>query len=201
MTGDAPADGDLPARVVAALDRLARGQRSHRQALASGHGLTPLQLELLATLAGGPPPEPLVGLLARELGVSQPTVTDSLLALERKGLLTRHRETADRRRTGVALTGAGARLVADVSSADRDLVDAVAALPRGDQETALEVVLTLIGRLVDTGVVQVARTCLTCRFHERGAGGDHRCALLDVDLPRAELRVNCPEHQPAPAPA
>ena len=192
--GDRPAD--LPGKIVSALDRLARGQRRHRQAVASEHGLTPLQLELVMTLAAGPPPDPRVGLLARELNVTQPTVTDALLALERKRLLTRHSEASDRRLTTVALTAAGVRLVDALSGADQRLHDELAALDRSAQETTLEVLLTLIGHLVDTGIVDVARTCFTCRYHEQVEGRGHHCTLLDVDLPPAELRVNCPDHAP-----
>ena len=70
---DRPTGPALPAKVVDALARLARGQRAHRQAVATQHNLTPLQLELLVTLGQAPPPEPLVGALARELAVTQPT--------------------------------------------------------------------------------------------------------------------------------
>jgi DNA-binding MarR family transcriptional regulator len=187
-------------KIVAALDRLARGLRAHRQAVAGPRGLTPLQIDLLATIGQGPPPEPLVGLLARELGVSQPTITDAVRALHAKGLVTRLPVIADRRRTSVVLTTDGARMVDELARCDAALVDAVAALPRPDQETALDVLLGLIGRLVDVGIIDIARTCMTCRFHEVHAG-KHRCALLDLDLPPAERRVNCPEHQPAIAAA
>lgn len=189
-------DQPLAARVVAAMDRLARGQRSHRQAIASRHGLTPLQLDVLFTLATAPPPEPLVGLLAIELGVTQPTVTDSLHALDRKGLVTRGRDPDDGRRTRIDLTADGRALVTLATSADRDLVQEVAALPRGDQESALELLLTLITRQLDAGVIDVARTCLTCRFHQAVPGGNHHCTLLDMPLPRADLRLNCAEHEP-----
>jgi DNA-binding MarR family transcriptional regulator len=192
--GDRPTD--LPGKIVAALDRLARGHRRHQQAVASQHGLTPLQLELLTTLAAGPPPEPLVGLLARELSVTQPTVTDALLALERKGLLTRRGDAADRRRTTVALTAAGRRIVEAVSGADQRLRDGAAALDRSIQETTLGALLHLIGHLVDVGIIDVARTCLTCRYHEEIAAQGHFCTLLEVDLPPAELRVNCADHAP-----
>jgi DNA-binding MarR family transcriptional regulator len=195
VAGAADQDQPLATRVVAAMDRLARGQRSHRQAIASRHGLTPLQLDVLSTLATSPPPEPLVGLLAVELGVAQPTVTDSLQALERKGLVTRGRDPIDGRRTRIDLTDAGRALVELVASGDRHLVQEVATLPRNDQETALELLLTLIGRQLDAGVIDVARTCLTCRFHQPVPEGNHHCTLLDMPLPRADLRLNCAEHE------
>lgn len=61
---------------------------------------------------------------------------------------------------------------------------------------ALEAALTMIAALVDDGTITVARTCFTCRFHRRDAGGS-RCELPGMPLPASELRVNCPEHQPA----
>lgn len=184
----------LPTRVAAALDRIARARRVRRQAVATRHGLTPLQVELLTTLAGGPPPPPQVGLLAAEVGVAQPTATDSVRALERKGLVGR----GGGRRPALALTAAGRLLAEDLALADQDLVRAVEALPAAAQAATLEALLTLISRLVETGAVTVARTCLTCRFHEHD-GAVHRCTLLGADLPPADLRVNCPEHELAPA--
>lgn len=186
----------VPAKIVDALDRLARGHRKFRQSIASRHGLTPLQLDLLLTLAAGPPPDPVVGLLAAELGVTQPTVTDSLRTLESKGLVSRDRRIGDRRQTGVTLTGSGAALVEGSKRADRELLNAITGMPLSAQEEALEVLLGLIGHMVSSGVIEVARTCVTCRFHRRANGG-HRCTLLAVDLPVSELRVNCPEHEPA----
>lgn len=180
--------------MVAALDRLARGQRSRRQSVAAKHGMTPLQADLLLTLSAGEPPTPVVGLLARELGVSQPTVTDSLRALERKRLIARHRHTTDARRVSAVLTPAGRRLVAKLAAGDRELIDAVASLDRSSQEALLGNTLALIAGLVDSGFISVARTCLTCHFHERDGAG-HRCALLDMALGPADLRVNCPEHR------
>jgi hypothetical protein len=47
--------------------------------------------------------------------------------------------------------------------------------------------------------VSVARLCLTCRFFgpdaHPGAARRHHCALLDLPLGDAALRVDCPDHQ------
>ncbi|MGE3618832.1 MAG: MarR family winged helix-turn-helix transcriptional regulator [Acidimicrobiia bacterium] len=194
MSADRPAD--LAGKVAAALDRLAHARRAERQAVATRHGLTPLQADLLAVLRGGPPPEPLVGALAAEVGVTQPTVTDSLRALEGKGLVRRRPDPRDGRRATVELTVAGTHLAAELADTPDAVVEAVRGLDRAQQEAALEALLALIARLVDVGAITVARTCATCRFH-RFERGVHRCTLLDVELPPAELRVDCPEHQPA----
>lgn len=183
------------AKIVAALDRLSRAQRSHRQATASRLGLTPLQADLLTILADGAPPEPEVGRLAAELGVAQPTVTDALVALERKGLIRREAHHGDRRRSVTRLTSKGENMATQVAAGDGALVAAVAGLDLEDQAAAVRTLVGLISRYLESGVITVARTCLTCRHHSRANDGSHYCALLDTALAQPELRVNCPEHE------
>lgn len=195
MNRPAGQSGHVPDKVVAALDRIARGVRAHRQAIATAAGLSPLQADLVHTLAAGTPPPALAGPLAGELGVSQPTVSDSLIALERKGYVSRSETPGDRRRSTFALTGSGSRLAADLDQADDVLRAGIAGLAEEDQTAALRVLLDLITGLLDSGVLAVARTCPTCRFFDDTRGP--RCALLDVELPPQDLRVDCPEHQPA----
>lgn len=193
MTIRADRPADPAAKLVAALGQLARARRIHFQDVATRHGLSPLQLELLATIAAGEPPEPSVGLLARELGIAQPTATDAIIALERKRLVRRDRRTDGRRRTLVHLTPAGREL----TSLDDPFLAAARTLEPELRDTSLEGALTMIARLVDDGTITVARTCLTCRFHRREVDGGSRCDLLGMPLERSDLRVNCPEHQPA----
>lgn len=189
--------GGLPATVLDALDRLTRAQRAHRRATAERLDLTPLQVELLRAVAAGGPPEPTVGRLAAELVVSQPTVTESIRALARKGLVLRHRDPLDRRRMLLIATPAGLDVLASVTDNDAELVAAIAALTPDRQEILLESLLAVIAGMVGSGTIAVTRTCLTCRFHEPTGSTGHHCALLGTDLPPAELRVDCPEHRAA----
>lgn len=191
------AEPAVAGKVVAAVDRIARGVRAHRQAIASRAGITVLQGELLRLLADGPPPPAFAGPLAAELGVSQPTVSDGLSALERKGHIARTENPSDRRRTTFVLTDAGALLAAELAGSDHALRAAVSRMPDRDQEQALRVLLDLMGGLLDSGVLTVARTCPTCRFLAESPAGP-LCTLLEVVLAPGDLRVNCPEHQPVP---
>lgn len=180
--------GEIASKIDAALTQLARARQIQRQCLATRHGLSPLQLDILMTVAAGEPPEPSISLLARELGVSQPTVTAAVITLERKGLV--RREPLPPRRTLVRLKPSG-----QPALADRPFVDAASRLDPALQEAMLEGALVMIAHLVDNGTLSVARTCLTCRFHR--SDGGHYCVLLDLPLARSDLRVDCPEHQPA----
>lgn len=186
--------GDITEKVVAALDRLTRTARAHRQAMATQAGLTQLQAELVRVLADGVPPEPLTGLVAAEVGVSQPTVSDSLQALERKGLVERIEAFNNRHSKMATLTAAGAELASQLRLSDDVLRASVGRLPDGDQNEALRRHVELIAALFDTGVIQVARVCLTCRFYDSHHQAPY-CTLLQTTLDPPDLQVNCPEHQ------
>lgn len=187
-------------KLVSALDRLARGIRAHRQAVATAAGLTPLQAELLRTLDDAPPPRPAATALATELAVRQPTISDSLSALEKKGMIARTRSPADKRSSAVTLTDAGRRVAADLHSADDVLRRALGELPPADQGVAIRVLLDLITAMLHNGLIDVARTCTTCRFYTPTDAGV-MCGLLHVELAPQDLRVDCPEHQPTVAAA
>lgn len=189
------AEDSVPGKVIAAVDRIARGVRAHRQAVAGGAGITVLQAELLRTLNHGQPPPAFAGPLATELGVSQPTVSDSLAALERKGYIARTETPTDRRRSTFVLTEAGMELASELARSDDALLAAVTRMPESAQEQALGALLEVISGLLGSGVLAVARTCPTCRFFEEQSTGP-QCTLLQVALAPGDLRVNCPEHQP-----
>lgn len=180
-------------RCVAALDRIGRAIRTHRQNVATEAGLSPLQAELLRTLDEGPPPRPLTSHLARELGVRQPTVSDSLEALERKGLLVREPDSRDGRRSRVVLTATGGDLAGRLGGADEAIRAAVARLSEQAQADTLARLLGIIEALVAEGVVQVSRTCFTCVFFDT-SGEVPACRLIGAELRPGDLRVNCPEH-------
>lgn len=191
MTVSADRPPEPAAKLAAAITQLARARRLARQQVATENAVSLLQLDLLETLAAGAPPEPTVGLLARELGVAQPTVTDAVAALERKGLVVRTAEPGSRR-VRIELTAAGRAL----GETDDPLTRAAAGVDAHDRDAALGAALTMIASLVADGTITVARTCVTCRFHRRDDDGS-RCDLLGMPLAAADLRVNCPEHEPA----
>lgn len=72
-------------------------------------GITPAQRFVLEQLVDGPVPT--VNALAERTHTHQATVSVVLTRLEARGLIARERDPRDRRRTSVALTAAGRRLL------------------------------------------------------------------------------------------
>ena len=200
MTSRVPAANDPATKLAAALDQLARARRLHRQGIATARGLSPLQLDIMQALVAGGPSAGAVGSLARELGVSQPTMSDAVKALERKSLVARSTQAGGRPRGLLTVTDAGVTAAAfedPVVAIARDLPAAGSFYNYFDsREDLLAATLAIIAGLLELGVITVARNCLTCSFHRHDAGG-HHCQLLEIDLAPADLRVTCPDHEPA----
>jgi DNA-binding MarR family transcriptional regulator len=133
-------------RLSAAFDRFLAALRRARGRVPSGSEghLTLAQIHLAGALADHP------GITVRELaanvGVTQPTVTRALDALQRQGLVSRHVSSKDRRCVLVALTDQGDRILraerARIEARRRELLSELSPQERGQAER-------LLGRLAD----------------------------------------------------
>ncbi|MFV0316003.1 MAG: MarR family winged helix-turn-helix transcriptional regulator [Microthrixaceae bacterium] len=190
---------DVDRRLLAAVERLGRAIRAARQDVATTHGLSLLGLQIIDVVDRGGVQT--VGAIASELDVRQPTISDAVATLEKRGLVTRRSGRSDRRVTEVLLTPRGSSLQAQINT---DLAPVLAS-PELDGDTdptyeahrgrALEAVLEEIRRLQRAGVITVNRSCLSCAHYHAGEGDEPaRCMLLDEEMPPAALRVDCPDH-------
>ena len=196
----AGAVADIDAKLVAALERVGQALRVQMWDTAKQHGLSPTQLHVLLRLATDPPPRRRIGVLARELDVTHPTISDAVAVLRRKGLVDR--DPAGRK-AGLSLSARG-RAVADaLADWDQRTRAQLAELPSADKLGALRLLQDLIAGLQRSGVITVARMCVTCHHFRRDAHPDssrpHHCALVDVPMASGNLRVDCAEHEPRAA--
>ncbi|USX53132.1 MarR family winged helix-turn-helix transcriptional regulator [Lentzea sp. HUAS12] len=201
---DTDGTAGLDRRLADALERLGHGMRSLAQRTAREHGLSPLQQQVVLALSRRSQARGEVAALAAEFDVTTPTMSDAVTALERKELVTRSPGTDGRRRT-LALTGTGEDVARGLSSWDDPLTAALAGISEQDKAVTLHTVLRAIADLHRAGVVSVTRMCTTCRFFGRDEYPEpeapHHCHLLRMPLPLNGLRTDCPEHEPADAPA
>lgn len=134
--------------------------------------------------------------LADYLCSTRGTVSQTLIALERKGYVARRPSTRDRRSVTLELTEAGhARLAQDPLYTFATHIEAVGA--EDELERALSAVL---GEAIVKNGSKSFGACATCRFFRRNANaGDrqapHRCGLLDVALSGEDARRICVEHE------
>ena len=188
---------DVDSKLVAALERVGQALRVQTWDKAKQHGLTPTQLQLMLRLATDPPGRRRIGVLAAQLDVTHPTVSDAVAVLRRKGLVDRD---AASRRAALSLSARGRALADDLADWDQRTREQFADVPAADKQATLRLLLDLIAGLQRSGAITVARMCVTCRFFRRDAHPEaaqpHHCALVDVPLGAGDLRVDCAEHEP-----
>ena len=175
--------------VIARLDEWNRAKVS---------GVNPTQLAILTLLEGR---RSGMGVkdVAAHLGVSQPTATDSILSLEKKGLVAKRADPADKRAVSVALTEDGFAALAHEGGALSE--QAVGSLGDREQEELLLALVKMIRHLQEQNAIPVQRMCVTCRFFGPFAHPDedrpHHCHLVDAAFGQRDLRVDCREHEQA----
>ena len=191
----------LDAKLVGALDRAGHALDAELRRGARARGLTATQGRVLLRLSAEPVERRRVGALAAEFDLRQPTVSDAVSALERKGLVRRRAARDDARAVDLELTERGRRVAAALSDWDERVHVSLGELAGERKEAALSLLLDLLADLNRQGVIAEARMCTTCRFLRRHANSPGYCTLLEVELEPADLRVDCPEHQPRRAAA
>ena len=177
-----------PNQIRALIERLARLSEAEDWA----GELNPAQMAALSYLANANRFSRAPSHVASFSGSTRGTVSQTLRALERKGLVTETRSQNDRRSISYSITAEGR----DLALSGKALDKAIASLPP-DRAQALEQGLGDVLRtlLAEQGGRSFG-LCRRCRHHEpRGTAGF--CHLLKVDLEPAETEQICHEHEPA----
>jgi DNA-binding MarR family transcriptional regulator len=190
---DDEADGRM---IVWPLERLARLMRAREH----DDGLNPAQWEALRFLKRANRFSNSPGALTRYLGATKGTVSQTLIALERKGYITRALREGGRKSISLSLTAKGIEALARDPWADlaRAAEDLGGKTKRRLQRGLAELLEQERGR---SGIASFG-VCSTCRFfRERGrsddAKGPHLCMAFEEALTEADASRICHEHAPS----
>jgi DNA-binding MarR family transcriptional regulator len=184
-------DDDLPAP-AASLHKLERLARLLRQA---GHakGLNPVQWEALRYLARCNALSHSPGAMARFLATTKGTVSQTIKALEKKGLIAKQVDPKDSRGVLLFLTDAGRERLGDD---DQQVVQAdIAELPdktRRRFDRALDSLLEQVRLRQDEPSFG---TCLSCRYYREATSSTAaHCMKVNAAVSVAETRLVCVLH-------
>ncbi len=155
-----------------------------------GGGLNPTQRAAIAYLSRANRYSRMPSQVADYLSATRGTVSQTLKALARKGLVEERKSQSDRRSVSYAVTAPGLEAL-QVSTA----IDAAVA---GLEEKAAAGLAAALKDLLKTALKErEGRSfgiCKTCRHHRAGVKGAS-CALLQVDLAPEETEEVCYEHE------
>ncbi|MDZ7267835.1 MAG: MarR family winged helix-turn-helix transcriptional regulator [candidate division KSB1 bacterium] len=191
------------AKIAAALERLSQAFRVLLWEQNKEHNLSPIQIQFLVFLLHHGKAACTVGLLAREFMLTPATVSDALTTLEGKELVARIRLQSDRRVATLRLTPQGRKVARQLANWAEVVQTAIAGSAPGEKLVVMHFLMRLLARLQHAGVISVARMCITCRFFQAVSTPDtpHYCTLLNQPLRSEQLRLDCPDHEPAAEPA
>ena len=179
-------------RTVEMIERLARLVMGEGHAL----GLKPAQWEALRYLARANRYSRTPGALAAYLGATKGTVSQTLMSLERTGLVKKTANPADRRSVRLDLTPDGSALLRQNELEKiRRAVDMLPEDARGALEIGLE---SLLRTRLAAGGGRPFGICRECRhFSPAREGAGQFCRLLNEPLSMQDAELICYEHEPA----
>lgn len=171
------------------LERLARLMRQQ------GHGknLVPVQWEALRYLSRANVLSNSPGALARYLSMTKGTVSQTLLSLEKKGLIEKRTRGGDARSVTLILTTQGkAKLAEDgLLPLEKD-IESLSDKTRKRLDRALDQMLRAAYQRLDEPSFG---GCKTCRyFREGGSSTSDQCMKVSAALTEEETTLICVEH-------
>ncbi len=191
----------LQDRVTTGLAKIAMAIKSRAWREGGQQWLPPLQAQTLRLLHSRQEQETIVSVIAGELAVTMPTVSEMLRVLLAKGMVKKIQSKDDHRVYKIELTPKGRREAARLSEWPY-LRAATAELSESEQVTLLRAVVKIIRGLQDQGEISTARMCVTCQYFRPNVHKDkqhpHHCDYVDAPFGDQLLRIDCPEHLLAP---
>lgn len=192
----------LDERIATGLHKIGLALKLQSWQGASRAGLSPAQGQILALLAGD-------GALtatevARRLGVTLPTVSESVRVLLEKGLVEREAEAGRGRARPLALTDAGRARATEARAWPEFLAAAAGSLNDAERGAFWSGLVKMIRNLQEDGRIPPHRMCVTCvhfRAHVRVGERPHHCAFVDAPMAASHLRLDCDDHSEADAAA
>lgn len=171
-------------RIPALLDRLTRVAAAGTWSEA----LNPAQRAALGYLARANRFSRAPSQVADWLCTTRGTASQTLKALEAKGLVARDPDARDRRSVAFAVTPAG-HAALDARGGLRPALDRLAP---ADRDAIARALAALLDAALAAGGYRGFGQCRTCRHHAVTPSG-RRCALLDADLAPSEADQICHE--------
>jgi len=181
-------------------DIVALIERVGRLLITEAHteGLLPVQWEVMRYLKKANRFSQTAAALTAYLGITKGTVSQTLNALESKGLLKKQVDTKDRRSKILILTAKGKKLLCrDPLQAT---VTAIEALDNSAQQSLNRNLESLLLARLTAKNRQPFGQCHDCRYFARlhPEGTPHYCQLLQEKLTREDGQAICYEQLPTP---
>lgn len=187
-----------PVAMLQLVERLGNLIRAEMRRVIGQEGLQPVHLEAMMFLNQANRFSNTPQSLAEFLGVTKGTVSQSLLLLDRRGLIERYQDEVDRRVVRLRLSQQGEEMLEEMQPASmwQSATRNISANRIRNGVSALRETLYMLQNHNGARTFGVCNTCIYC---QRKSQRTHHCALFAERLSGPETRLVCREHVPKSA--
>lgn len=181
-------------KIAEFLDRYCRIFKMMQWETAKKFKLSPLQSQFLIYLKEYPKEFCTTLNLSKEFGISPPTASDSIKALEKKGLIRKEKNPEDKRNYYLFLTEKGLNLLEDLKKWDRNFHNSLKLLSNEEKNKLQELLFKLLLNLQSTGLVLQLKACITCKsfmVKSKNKDKEYYCSLTRKKLKPSNIKFNC----------
>ena len=179
-------------QIIYGLERISEVYKTLLWEKAKVHGISPIQIQLLLFIANHKSELCNITQLSKEFDLTKPTVSDAVKVLHHKKLLDKDFSSSDSRSYLLFLTNVGQDLIKEIGGYADPLENILTDLGPQQLESLYGTLTDLIFKLNQKGIIQVQRTCMGCRFHQKNKQTDY-CNYLEKELFTQDIRLDCPE--------
>ena len=187
-----------PVAMLQLVERLGNLIRAEMRRVIGQEGLQPVHLEAMLFLNQANRFSNTPQSLAEFLGLTKGTVSQSLLLLDRRGLIERYEDEVDRRVVRLRLSQQGEEMLEEMQPASmwQSATRNISANRIRNGVSALRETLYMLQNHNGARTFGVCNTCIYC---QRKSQRTHHCALFAERLSGPETRLVCREHVPKSA--
>jgi DNA-binding MarR family transcriptional regulator len=180
-------------KVTELIERIANLLRAEERSAGTAHGLQPVHWQVLDYLARCNRYSNTPAGVTDYLGLTKGTVSQTLLVLEKKELIAKQPDSADRRLVHLRVTPQGQALLESAQPV-RLFTQATTAMTAQELSRLENGLTRLLQRLQQARGGRSFGVCRTCRFFQREAAG-YRCGLTQEALSDDDGGRLCREHE------
>ena len=186
---------ELKSKVIAGLGRISEVFKTLLWEKTKLYGISPIQIQILIFVSDHRLSLCNVSYLAKEFGLTKPTISDAVKILLRKKMLEKDYSPADNRRYNLLLSSEGKNLIDDLHDYTLPISKELENINQQELSNLFETISKLIYQLNQKAIIQVQRTCFGCKYYKGNRLDKHYCNLLKEELVSQEIRLDCSEYE------
>lgn len=188
-------NSDISSRITSSLELISQVFRVNLWEIQKEFKVSPIQTQILIFLKFHNEKLCTVTELAKEFHLTKATISDSIKTLVKKAYVEKTSDQEDSRIAYLSLTKRGKHLTENFNSYSKELHKAISNLADENKTIIYENLLSIISQLQKADIINERRMCISCHYYHEIDDKSYRCNLLEKELSRAELRMDCAEFE------